>query len=786
MANGYNIGPTIGIDGEAEFKQQIREVSNGIKTLGTEMKVVTTAFIGQENSVKALAAQNDVLGRTVSSLEEKLELQQKMLKESADAFGEADGRTQAWQQAVNKTQAELNKANAQIQANNELLTVNESQVHATGEEVEETAEKYSDGMAKIAKATTTAMKVAGAALAAGAAAIGLLAKESLEGYGDYEQLVGGVETLYGTLLGDAQKVQENAANAYKTAGLSANEYMETVTSFSASLISSLAGNTTKAADLADQAIIDMSDNANKMGTDIQSIQNAYQGFAKGQFNMLDNLKLGYGGTKEEMERLLADAEKLSGVHYDLSSFADITEAIHVIQTQMGITGTTAREASTTIEGSVNAMGAAWKNLLVGMAADNADLDGLIENFVDSVMTAADNILPRLEQILSGMGEVIRKLAPVLADALPGMVEDVLPSLLSAGVELIVGLAQGIVTALPEVAKAIGEAVPVIGESLKEALPELLDAGGELVAMLGEGILEGIPALADAALEGSKAIGQGLEENLPALLQNMIKFVYELAQTLMDNAPKFLEAAGTIVKGLLDGLVEYLPTLLEWIPFALKGFAEALSEHLPEIIDLGVQLVTALAGALIDAIPVLLDAFPDIIVAVGEAAVDIGKALLEGVWNGITSIGQWLMDQIKGFFDGIVEGVKDLLGIHSPSRVFGDIGSNMAQGLGQGWDKAFPSIQRDIEGSMDFNPSFTPEWGRGVMDNLAMDLTQPILPVGANPAPGGGGTGYGQEIQLPDLVLNVTETIDGQVLAHNQYKFNLREAMLAGTPVTKEG
>lgn len=783
MANGYNIGPTIGIDGEAEFRQQIREVSNGIKTLGTEMKVVTSAFIGQEKSVQALAAQNDVLGRTVSSLEEKLELQRKMLKESADAFGEADEGTQRLQQAVNRTQAELNKANAQIQANNELLNVNESQIHATGEEVEETAEKYSAGMDKIAKATTTAMKVAGAAIAAGAAAVGALAKASLDLYGDYEQLVGGVETLFGS---SADVVQDYANRAYKTAGLSANEYMETITGFSASLIKSLGGDTAKAAELGDQAIRDMSDNANKMGTDISSLQNAYQGFAKQNYTMLDNLKLGYGGTKEEMERLLEDAGKLAGTKFDISSFADITQAIHVIQTQMGITGTTAKEASTTIQGSVNAMGAAWKNLLVGMAADDADLEGLIDNLVESVLTVADNLLPRLEQILSGMGEVIQELAPVIAQELPGMVQAMLPSLLTAGVELVVGLVQGIISALPGVADAIGDAIPVIGESIKEAMPELLEAGGELVDMLAQGILDAIPALADAALEGSKAMGEGLEENLPTALQNMIKFVYELAQTLVDNAPKLLEAAGTIVKSLLDGLVEYLPTLLEWIPFALKGLAETLSEHLPDIIDLGVQLVTALAGALIDAIPILLEAIPEIAAALLEAGADIGKALLEGVWEGIKSVGQWLMDQIKGFFDGIVEGVKDLLGIHSPSRVFGDIGSNMAQGLGQGWDKAFPAIQRDIKGSMDFNPSFTPEWGKGVMDNLAMDLTAPIVPAAANGGQGRGDAGYAQEAQTGELVINITETIDGAVLARNQYRYNKAEVQRQGPELVKGG
>ena len=236
------------------------------------------------------------------------------------------------------------------------------------------------GGGKFSSAFGAALKVGGAAIAAGAAALGKVASEAISGYADYEQLVGGVETLFAD---SADVVQQYASNAFKTAGLSANEYMETVTSFSASLLQSLGGDTAKAAQVGDMAISDMADNANKMGSSMESIQNAYQGFAKQNYTMLDNLKLGYGGTKTEMERLLADASKLSGVEYNIDSLSDVYEAIHVVQEEMGITGTTAKEAYETISGSLATTKAAWSNLLVGIADENADFPALINNFVES-------------------------------------------------------------------------------------------------------------------------------------------------------------------------------------------------------------------------------------------------------------------------------------------------------------------------------------------------------------------------------------------------------------------
>lgn len=400
-------------------------------------------------------------------------------------------------------------------------------IEDTAEKSESLKSRMSDAFEKIGGAAVAMGKVVAAGIGVGAAAIGALTKSALDGYADYEQLVGGVETLFGTggqsykdyansinqstesikefqkqhgLVVDGiigtntatamkksydqmqaaeKKVLNNAKKAYKTAGLSANEYMETVTGFSASLIASLEGDTLKAADYADMAITDMSDNANKMGSSIESLQNAYSGFAKQNYTMLDNLKLGYGGTKEEMQRLLEDATALSGVKYDIENYADVVDAIHVIQTEMGITGTTAKEASETISGSVAAMKGAWSNLVAGLGNDTADLDMLISDFIDSSVTAIDNIVPRIETILLGIAETVTRLVPIISERLPGLLETLLPPLLEGAV----GLFNGLVSALPTLLQILIEQAPFIATSICTALlgtiPQFVEIGKQL-------------------------------------------------------------------------------------------------------------------------------------------------------------------------------------------------------------------------------------------------------------------------------------------------------------------
>ena len=360
----------------------------------------------------------------------------------------------------------------------------------TTDKAEKSQSKIGNAFGKIGSAALKIGKVAAAGVGVAATAIGALTKSALSSYADYEQLFGGIETLFGNggktlqeyadsvgktveevkdeyvgLTNNTWKVVENAEKAFKTAGLSTNEYLETVTSFSASLIQSLNGDTVKAAEKADQAIVDMSDNANKMGSDMESIQNAYQGFSKQNYTMLDNLKLGYGGTQEEMKRLLNDAQAISGIEYDISSYADIVDAIHVIQTEMGITGTTAKEASSTISGSFNSMKASWQNLVTGFGNEDADLSGLIDQFTDSALTVVDNVVPRIEIILGGIADAIPQIIPKITSKLPEVLNSMLPPLIQGAVSLV----NGLISALPSILQVLIEQVPFIVTEIAKAL-----------------------------------------------------------------------------------------------------------------------------------------------------------------------------------------------------------------------------------------------------------------------------------------------------------------------------
>lgn len=536
---------------------------------------------------------------------------------------------------------------------------------------------------KLKTGLATAAKVGAAALTAAATGVAALTKVSIDQYAEYEQLIGGVDTLFKDA---SDTIQEYAANAYKTAGVSANTYMQQATAFSASLIQSLGGDTEAAAEYANQAIMDMSDNANKMGTDIESIQQTYQSLMRGNYAMLDNLKLGYGGTKSELERLVADAEELTGQALDPSKFSDVITAIHAVQENMGITGTTAKEAATTIEGSVGMMKAAWSNLLTGIADENADLGTLINNFASSVGTAAENIIPRITQILSGLGSAISQIAPIIAQQLPGVISSVLPSMISAGVQLLVGLATGLISAIPQLISSIPQIVTEVYNSLVESGPQLIQAGGELLTMLGNGILEGIPALI---------------ENLPDVITAIFNF-------LAENAPKFIESGLEFIGQLALGIINAIPGMVAKLPEVISAISNFIASNLPVILEKGAEILGELALGIIQAIPELVASLPLIIQAIVDgiaslmgSILEVGKDIVRGIWDGIQEMASWITEKVTGFFSGIVDSVKGLLGIHSPSTVFSEMGKNMALGLGEGWDNEYDRIRRNIEGGLDF-------------------------------------------------------------------------------------
>lgn len=389
--------------------------------------------------------------------------------------------------------------------------------------------------------TERVVKVSAAATTAGAAAVSALTTLAVNSYADYEQLVGGVETLY---KDSADKVQKYAAIAYKTAGLSANDYMETATSFAAALVSSLAGDTDAAAELANTAVSDMSDNANKFGTDIESLQTAYNGFAKGQFQLLDNLKLGYGGTKQEMQRLLDDANKLNAAQgkytkYTIDNYADIVQAVHDIQTEMDITGTTAREASSTIQGSTSAAKAAWSNLVTGVADDNADFILLVNDFVDSVGTAAQNILPRIEIALDGAAKLIEHLVPPIMAKLPALIETVLPKLARSAVNI--------------VQKLVSE--------IRANAGKLIDSAVQIITVLGNGIYQMLPTVAQSALQIILTMVSKLNENLPQMLDTAGRMLISFVQGISNHLPDIVKAAGSIIGTLLTYFVNHLPEIV---------------------------------------------------------------------------------------------------------------------------------------------------------------------------------------------------------------------------------
>lgn len=559
---------------------------------------------------------------------------------------------------------------------------------------------------KLKSGLATAAKVGAAALTAAATGMSALTKASIEQYAEYEQLVGGVDTLFKTA---SDKVQEYAANAYKTAGMSANEYMDTVTSFSASLLQSLGGDTEKAAQKADQAITDMADNANKMGTGMEMIQNAYQGFAKQNYTMLDNLKLGYGGTKEEMERLLADAEKLSGQKFDISSYSDIVDAIHVVQTEMGITGTTAKEAASTIQGSVSAAKSAWSNLITGIVADNADLDTLIGNFVSSVETAAGNIIPRVSVMLGGISQLVTSASTTIIPMVITTITDNLPALFQAAVALVGALGQGIIDSLPAITQAAIDILFFLANGLIENLPTLIDGIVQVTLTIVQMLTspDFLTQLIETAILLIMTLAQGLIDAIPQLIAAVPMIIGNLLAAIIVELPNIIQMGIDLLFALIDGIIKCIPELVAAVPTLIIAFVNGIVNNLDKIILAAPQIIVSLITGIIGAIPELIAAVPRVIAAIADTIRNydwggIGRNIVQGLKDGIA--GMW--DNIKDWFNekvnSLVGGVKRILGIHSPSKVFAGIGGFMAEGLGEGFSDEFAAVKNDIEGSMNFD------------------------------------------------------------------------------------
>lgn len=554
---------------------------------------------------------------------------------------------------------------------------------------------------KLASGLKSATKVIGAATVAGAAAVGKLAKDAVAAYGNFQQLEGGIQTLFGK---DAQTMMGSAAKAFKTAGVSANQYMEMAIQSSASMISSLGGDTARAAELMDMSIIDMSDNVNKMGTTMEAVQNAYRGFSRGNFTMLDNLALGFAGTKQGMQELLATAKEISGIDYNIGSYADIVEAIHVVQTEMGITGTTAKEAGDTITGSAGSAKAAWEDLKVAMASgDDAKLTAGIDNLIASVTVMGENLIPILERSLEGIGKFVERIVPIISERLPGLVEKILPGLLSAASSLV----QGVVKALPGFVKVIANQIPKIIKELiatiRATLPDIIALIPELFSSLVSAIAENIPALLDMGMEMIEGLAQGITDNLPDLIQKFMDGIVQLLNSVIEKLPEFLERGKDIIHNLVEGIVNNIPRIIQGITRAITSLITTIGEHLPDILTAGVDILMELIEGIISAIPVLIGEIPNIIFSIVEtllsgdmiqrlleAGVQILGKIFEGIINALANVGETVGKIISAILGAVVAAAGALL------SVGGKIVGYILDGIKNAWSGLVDWVESGIE------------------------------------------------------------------------------------------
>lgn len=621
-----------------------------------------------------------------------------------------------------------------------------------------------------------AAKAGVAAVAAVGTATVAIGKTALDAYSNYEQLVGGIDTLFKASSG---KMQQYAANAYQTAGVSANRYMEISTSFAAALISSLGGNTEAAADMANTAITDMSDNANKMGTSLETVQEAYMSLSRGNYEMLDSLKLGYGGTKSELERLLSDAEKFSAAQgkvrdFSVDSYSDIVEAIHIVQDEMGITGTTAEEAATTIEGSVNMAKAAWDNWLAGLGNEDADMEGLTDQLVQSVVTAGENIIPRVGQIMTTLGQTVADYAPGVGLYLSNALINVLPEAVQgpmrdafAGVDKVVGKLESVFNdnlkpaadAADSVFSAISSGVKTFGDSVNDlvlpAIDQLSPAFNDFFGAIqtAQPLLEfianiigvGLAAAISVAIKLFAAITEvvafvitgfaQLYEDISGFVTGVVQFftvdlpnaINALAQwfaQLPGNIAAFLSMVITNVAAWVANMASNAVSAGSRFISGIAGFMSALpgniASWLSGVVSTVVGWVSQFASNATSAASQFASNLVDGLASIPDKVTSIGSNIIQGMVNGVTSAASSLIDSVKGAVDDAIDGAKNLLGIHSPSRVFRKIGQYTMQGAALGVDDDADVLLRSTDNAM-----------RGMI-STAQDIAMP----GVNSTAGG--------------------------------------------------
>lgn len=786
-----SFGGTVKLTGESEYQKALRGITDNLKVLNSEMKVVTSQYDKNDSSVANLNQQNEVLNKKVEEQAQKVGILSQALASAEQEAGKNSATYQKWSYELNNAYAELNVLNRELAINSEKLAdaqakeagfttqskyaINgvkdfatemlksiagmsnfgstlksdftarvadaKDKVKSTGDGIKkfgssvadvvkhptklgdaikdkligaveklenptiqskdavaefgDEAEKSGEKSLKlgdiikanvISEGIIAGIKGLGKAIKEVGSAFVDVGKQAVSSYAEYEQLAGGVDVLFGE---SSDKVKEFANNAFSTTGLSANQYMETVTSFSASLISSLDGDTAKASEVANRAIVDMADNANKMGTDISSIQNAYQGFAKQNYTMLDNLKLGYGGTKEEMKRLISEASQMTDVQNELGvavkdgdmSFANIANAISVVQKKMGLAGATADEAKGTITGSASAMKSAWQNLITGMADGNADFESLVSNLVTTVVGDGTdenggflgNMIPRIQTAIGG-----------IVNAVVGLTDTLLPQIVDIATNAINTLVNTLNENLPALMQSASEILSALINGVMTILPQLIPVAVSIIETLVRSILENLPMILEAGIQALVELAKGIASMLPTLIPLAIEAILNLVTTLLDNIDLIIDAGIELLIGLALGLIDALPVLIGKIPVIIDKLVTAITNNLPKLIQAGIELTIKLAFGIIKSIPQLISAG-------GQMLAGLFKGLLDptAIWNAV-----------KSLFNGIVGGIKEMFGIHSPSKVFKDeVGKNLALGLGEGFSDTMGDVTAEMAGAI---------------------------------------------------------------------------------------
>lgn len=666
----YDIGPKIGIEGEKQFRKAIQQINTNLRTLSTEMMVVTSMYDKNDKSTEALTEKNKVLNKQIEEQKKKLDELKKGLEISKEKYGENDKVTQGWQQAVNKATAELNNMERELEENNKALKENETASDNSKEGLEELGESADKSGGKfeklggILKASAAAMGAV--AVAAGAAAI-KLGKEVINQFAELEQNLGGSEAVFGKY---AERIQKTGEEAYKNLGVSQSEYLAIANKMGA-LFQGSGIEQAKSLELTEKAMQRAADMASVMGIDMQVALDSVAGAAKGNFTMMDNLGVAMNATTIEAYAL-SKGLKFTWNTATQAEKAEVAMQMFFEKTEQ-YAGNFARESTETISGSIGLFKAAIQSFVGGLGNANADMKNLTQNLIDAFQAVVKNVVPIIKNLTSAIPQAVGAILPALGE--------LLPDLLTIATDLFQQVLNTVMSMLPELIPVAVQALMTITDTLVENLPMLINSAITLILTLANGIAQALPNL------------------VPTIVDTMITIV----ETLIDNIDMLVDAAIAIIMGLAEGIINALPRLLDKVPIIIDKLVMAISNNLPKILEMGVKLNIKLAEGIIKSIPSLLVAIPQIMISIikgfanyyGNMA-DVGANLIKGLWNGIKNVKDWIINKIKGFGNVVIKSIKGIFGIHSPSRVMRDeVGKNLALGIGEGFTSQMKKVTSDM-------------------------------------------------------------------------------------------